>query len=501
MEELIKEFDIKIPIETPKANEPAPPGIGLTVWEAAFNGDYDTLERLVDEWNGNKVVLNWQYKDYHYKNNYGMKGTTPLMAACIGNHIKCIILLVNSSGVNVNIMNKSGTALFLATEHGNAEAVEVLLKVKEIDIQEGNDAFGKPLEIAQNKYKIYITTKEIYPPDSEIYKYKEAQVQKYSRIIKLLEKAIKTKEESYDIFSPRAEAPVPLKRRPSNVFSPETLSEKLPTITISIAGHGREYPSTILKKVNNKGEKLDVRVFSAASELNVCGFTFNSVFEKNMDDAVVGAFKRNNEMSSYDIIKEAIQPLSEVYRENAAIDLPIHSGKFSKEYVEGKFNADNTWHTYVPLWNKQYNFADKTRENWIHILNRKNIEGHVFDEDPNKLINLIDSEDASNLYNQQLEACKTYQPKKFFPLYDDDETVFLNEIIDLLSSYGFKVINIIDHSCRVVDTNRYSEEEIKKFHDDEKAQPINRAHGGNTIKRKRKSKKNKRKRKSKKNKK
>ena len=501
MEELIKEFDIKIPIETPKANEPAPPGIGLTVWEAAFNGDYYTLERLVDEWNGNKVVLNWQYKDYHYENNYAMRLTTPLMAACIGNHIKCIILLVNSSGVNVNIMNIRGTSLFLATDHGNVEAVEVLLKVKEIDIQEGNDAFGKPLEIAQSKYKRYITTKEIYPPDSEIYKYTEAQVQNYSRIIKLLEKAIKTKEESYDIFSPRAEAPVPLKRRPSNVLSPETPPEKLPTITISIAGHGREYPSTILKKVNNKGEELDVRVFSAASELNVCGFGFNSVFKKNMDDALVGAFKRNNEMSSYDIIKEAIQPLSEVYRENAAIDLPIHSGKFSKEYVEGKFNADNTWHTYVPLWNKEYNFTDKTLENWIHILNRKNIEGQVFDEDPNKLINLIDSEDASNLYNQQLEACKTYQPKKFFPLYDDDETVFLNEIIDLLSSYGFKVINIIDHTCRSVETNSYSEEKIKELNDREKSQPINRAHGGNTIKRKRKSKKNKRKRKSKKNKK
>ena len=96
---------------------------------------------------------------------------------------------------------------------------------------------------------------------------------------------------------------------------------------------------------------------------------------------------------------------------------------------------------------------------------------------------------------------KTYQPKKFFPLYDDDETVFLNEIIDLLSSYGFKVINIIDHTCRSVETNSYSEEKIKELNDREKSQPINRAHGGNTIKRKRKSKKNKRKRKSKKNKK
>jgi len=496
MEELIKKHDIKIPIGTPKANEDPPSGIGLKVWEAAFNGDYDTLERLVDEWNGNKVVLNWQYKDLFYKTSsstiFNIKGSTPLIAASRNNCIKCIILLVNSSSVKVNLKNYvQETALFWAVQSANIEATEVLLKVK------GIDDFDKPLEIAQINYNIYNMNKKKnklwrYFPDPET----ELKLQKYSRIIKLLEKAIRMKKESYNIFSPRVGGPelVPgsHQRRSPNVFTPETHQEKLPTITLSIHGHGIEMPDAKLELQNYKKEKLDVRVYSAASELNMCGIHFyEDGIEKKIDDALVSALKNNSEMSSYDIIKETIEHPSKEYRKRVA-DLPIHSGKNSIYMAKAKFNADNTWHTYVPLWDKEYQFSDENLGNWIHVLNRKNIEGNVFNEDPNKLLNLINFNDAGDLFNQQLKACKTCYPKML--ITPTTKIMLLSKIIDVVSSYGFKVINIIDHTCRSVETNRYSEEEIKKFHDDEKAQPINRAHGG---KKKRKTQKNKGKCKSK----
>jgi len=514
MEGLIKEFDIKIPIETFRANEDPPSGIGLKVWEAAFNGNYDDLKELVDEWNGNQIVLNWQYNKGSYGNIYiDVYKSTPLMAACIGNCIKCIILLVNTSGVNVNLTNYCGTALWVAVNNLNPNAVEVLLKVKEIDIQKEKDNnCGKPLELAQEKYEVYSGYINMITPENAVYREFNLKIQKISRIIKSLEAAIRMKEYPFSVFSPRmgepSRTPVPLKRRPSNVVTFDTTTEappeKLPTITLSIHGHGRELPNLELIRKNYKQEELDVRVFSAASELNVCAFHFEN-FEKKVDDTLVTALKNNSEKSSYDIIKEAIEPLSEKYKKDVA-DFLIKSGKWSKERLEAKLNADNTWHTYIPLWDKEYSFNDPILGNWIHVLNRSNIEGgHVFNEDPDDLINLVYDDGGAKILFDDARANGLFDEKKLpyfrHTLAGDLKKTDLSSILRVVSSYGFKVINIIDHSCRVVDTNKFNEEEIKQLHDEEKAQPINRAHGGNTFKKKRKSKKNKRKRKSKKNKK
>jgi hypothetical protein len=304
-------------------------------------------------------------------------------------------------------------------------------------------------------------------------------IEKYSKIITMLEMA--------ESQSP----PPPLQRMPSNVYIPETLPEKLPTITISIHGHGRELPHDKLKRQNNRGEELDVRVYSAASELNICGVHFHDNFEKNMDKALVEAFKNDDEMSSYNIIKKAIEKPSEEYRKRvASMTLRgLDEGKSSLILAKSRFSANrfNTWHTHVPIWNKKYYFNDKKFEkfgNWIHVLNRKNIKEHVFNEDPDKLLNLINLDDSKNFLDQQLKAYRRLNPGRF-KISDKDKSVSLKELINSLGSHGFKVINIIDHTCRAVDATKYTEENIKKFYEEEQKLKINEALGG---KLKRKSK-------------
>jgi len=456
------------------------------IWQAALDGNYDDLKTLVDEWNGNLTALNWENREViYYKQKHNLYGYTPLKAACLSNCVKCIILLVNSSGVDVNLHQEKvyftpgffgGTALWLAARFGNVEAVEVLLSVEGIDVKKKHNK-KTPLEIAiffKKDFEFDLTSDTDYEVDHDVdYNIAAAMVEKYSKIITMLEMA--------ESQSP----PPPLQRRPSNVYIPKTLPEKLPTITISIHGHGIELPKNKLIRQNNKGEELDVRVYSAASELNVCGIHFYlDQIEKKIDDALVSALKNDDEMSSYHIIKEAIEKPSEEYRKLVA-EIRIESGKFSNHKVKAKFSANkfNTWHTYVPIWDKEYHFTDETFGNWIHVLNRKNIEGHVLNEDPDKLLNLVKFDDTNTLFGQQIKACKTCYPIMLIP--PTTKIILLSKIIEALGSYGFKVINIIDHTCRAVDATKYTEENIKEFYQKEQQQKINEALGGKT---KRKSK-------------
>jgi hypothetical protein len=482
MEELLTEYNITIPTGKPNANIDPPTGTGMELWQAASIGDYDTLEKLIKEWNGNKVVLNWEYINEEFKeDNFSPYGSTPLKVACLSNCIRCIILLVNLPEVEVNLNYYKngcenlccGTAIWLSALIGNLKAVEVLLKVDGIDIKKKHTD-KTPLEAAIYSYKILISE----TPDNK------ALIENHSKIIALLEEA----ESQYR---------PPLQRMPSNTFIPETPPEKLPTITISIHGHGKELPNNELIKKNYKGEDLDVRVYSAASELGVCGIHFivSVPFEKQMDRILVSAFKTNSEMSSYNIIKKAIEQPAEEYRQAVSAH-PYKSGKDSVDLGNAKFSANrlNTWHTYVPIWDKVYTFNDPQFGNWIHVLHRTDMNGNVLNEDPDKLLNLVKFDDARRFHTQQTNIHPAWVFEEPIPrnkqfMTPSPNIMSLNKIVDSLSYYGFKVINIIDHTCRAVDTT-INEDKIKEFYQKEQQQKINQALGGE---KKRKSKKNKRK--------
>jgi ankyrin repeat protein len=77
-------------------------------------------------------------------------GTTPLIAAIIGNHLEIIKRLLNHPGINVNRADKnSWTALHHACFQNRTQVVEVISRARGVNINVKEEVTGKtPLMVA-----------------------------------------------------------------------------------------------------------------------------------------------------------------------------------------------------------------------------------------------------------------------------------------------------------------------------------------------------------------
>ena len=124
-----------------------PANTGTNILYYVTSKNVDELNKLLDKWSGNEEALNW---------GNSIEGTTAFLAACGTNCIECLKSLLNTSGVDVNLADKTGyTGLFWAVIKGNIDIIKELLDKKDftkLDLDKspikGQYAGWTPLKVA-----------------------------------------------------------------------------------------------------------------------------------------------------------------------------------------------------------------------------------------------------------------------------------------------------------------------------------------------------------------
>ena len=118
-----------------------PEGTGQRIYNAAYDGTYEELEALVEEWAGNDV-LNWTDPEDEYR--------TPLHTVCRLGNLDKVLLLARTAAVDVN----KGTGyyhsspLMVAINCSQVEVVDALLKLPEVDVNHKGKGGGTALMCA-----------------------------------------------------------------------------------------------------------------------------------------------------------------------------------------------------------------------------------------------------------------------------------------------------------------------------------------------------------------
>ena len=302
-------------------------------------------------------------------------------------------------------------------------------------------------------------------------------------------------------------------------------------ITIAIIAHGKEIVSQGLTVPSG----VDVRVFSKPGQLGIPYLSTSTVNEDmlvNVHADFLKELKRTFPQtllqfndSSYRLLKEVLSSDREDYpkllvrlAKEHANQIAIMEKLYSKRkqesgdtgllkktllhlYEESKLyplvlnSALKQEHirTYKPVCNKIYSYPDDTFT--IHVIHHDRIDtlkksyneiysGDVdaFNQDIDTLDFTVDSDIIQKLFSEQVRT-----------MLSGLGQIGLQEIVILLTRLGFKIINVVDYSCRDPEEGA-TLETIQAITRQERETPIVSNYGGGRVKTKRQQKRNKTKR-------
>jgi len=309
--------------------------------------------------------------------------------------------------------------------------------------------------------------------------------------------------------------------------------EKYPRITIVINAHGRERPNFLIPKSAN----MQCRVFSIAGKLGTCGFlpqteesdklAYFSMIKEFFSNTLIKHF--NN--STYLIIKYYLYKLENSYLNKLIKKKPEDflflydpnaegdKEQQRKEHFENVKKAidmaieatEKNEHvrTYAPVINKFYEFVDEGDDKFLDkyaMIIHSDIE--LQDKGFGETYKLSNKDDLINMAEQihYADAKAKETSLELIEKYSKDRVdeklkikyLTLLELLNILYSYGYKMVNIIDFSCRSYNERLGPEiiAEAEKLEQEGKSS-INRLCGGkskrkhiNKITNKRKSRRN-----------
>lgn len=115
-----------------------------SLWLACLTGDVASIRAIV----GNADILNHIAEIGTFR---GKRRRTPLGAACDGGHVDAVRLILEmKADLSQEMTLSGGTALYIASQMGHCEVVEVLL-ANRANPNETCDAGGGPLFIASQE--------------------------------------------------------------------------------------------------------------------------------------------------------------------------------------------------------------------------------------------------------------------------------------------------------------------------------------------------------------
>uniref|UniRef100_A0A6C0ASR3 Uncharacterized protein n=1 Tax=viral metagenome TaxID=1070528 RepID=A0A6C0ASR3_9ZZZZ len=287
--------------------------------------------------------------------------------------------------------------------------------------------------------------------------------------------------------------PDPLKRMPSFLEETSELTEEDKRITVLVNCHGRELIDQPLLDLG-----VTVRVFSQAGKLGVCSCVvrkdindFSHILKENFDDVLHEEYENSTYKMLKDILSSQIKNygvlvdghlrnLATKMREEMKDDSTSASRskekilslqKIRKDMLDTKkaqssIRCEKHIRTYVPVVEKVYDFS----ENYSASESEPEHRICVIHHDPLTKTTMKKYKDKLSELNSHIHNLDFTSPNDVKRLFGErvakqfsEGIIHLNEMLMLLKSLGFNIINIVDYSCRTVEGDERRIDEIEEM--------------------------------------
>lgn len=292
-------------------------------------------------------------------------GNTPLHVAVSKEHQDIVELLLNASGIDINIQNNQGnTPLHIAISKGNEELVRLLLsKGAKINIKNKDDK--TPLDIAKqsNKEKIIQTLEEHLKKSSgQVKRLSEQEKEVHERLRKFVEDFVFIYERSLSEYYERLEnkrgKPGKWSDFANNIMGigkggiegTEDTKIKassligIKVLQIAISGIGSHHNRAELKKLMDQLYIFKTNPIKVREELVKSGIEIFQVFESQFVQVTAGG---SWQRAMTKLAEDAVSRVIDYYRKNTEKEFSAHSitngiifGK-SKRYKQTSIGSPN----------------------------------------------------------------------------------------------------------------------------------------------------------------